>query len=306
MMRTSKVLTAIEDAVITVMKEIDPVHPSFGDLKFLLLSREVRRYPTKKKKRLYKRWEKKFKRENGWLYPLHSFDIQPSDLYYRLNKMEEKGIIIREGNGYRLTEDSLADRQRSLSISFLSAYPQEEIYAVKDSGVTVYGLNKCFLSYVDGVTKLKNVIFSKIRQIERVVEEINAMRIEIAEIRSVNILLEECKKFGDNEIMDYVTKYIYDLIDEVEFYVSGCVIHEDMVKKEMLTEHQVRQVINAMKHAGEEFGRCFGGGKTGEFLTFVIHDRLCDIQNRSDYLKGCISNMLDEYKRSFAGKNAES
>ena len=114
---------------------------TYGDFKFLLLDKELKRYPTKVKKTLYRAWEKQFKLgKKKWEYPFKQFSVYPSYIAQILNEMEKEGTIKKtKGKKYRLSTEFLIDAVRETDITFLKWQEPNEI--LQSGIVRLYGFD---------------------------------------------------------------------------------------------------------------------------------------------------------------------
>lgn len=205
----------LRDNIKVVLAKKDDL--SFGDLRYILLSKKLSKI-FKSKKKHYMELKKIFSTEEFF----ENYPCKDANLARILNRMERDGEVkkIGEKPKYRISNECKLQAIRLKDIANLKSYSLNQIYVYTpfphqsklDSPTRVYGINEKFLKHAEQVGMKKRII-SKINDIEEKTREINQLKNGVEGMYKTKLFLDQCKKLNDSQIMKVVLKNLYDIYE---------------------------------------------------------------------------------------------
>jgi hypothetical protein len=174
----------IKNAIVECFLFANQKQLDFGDINFLLSNKPLKRFPTKEKKKLYKKWEKTFKTQfKKWVHPLKIYKSKTSYLSKMLTELIKENILIKTNGHYELTDfgyiKSIRDREKNRMDFY---YPFTIAHL---DNLTFYGFIPFTQGYMDGfdneIISLKNQmekIRKKFDKIEKLLTKLNFEQVE--------------------------------------------------------------------------------------------------------------------------------
>jgi len=186
---TSIQLPKLDKAIMICYYRTGRDHLDFGDLKYLLLKKELRRWPSKEKKKLYQKWERELTDviEKKWEPPLKNYDYDPPYLHKVLGQLVRDGMLCNQHNSYYHTPKGILEAVNSNLFYNIGSFPPEASRTIFDKKLTLYGIlqplkeekNK---KLNDEISLFESKILElaiKYKDIEKNILDINKLQIEI-------------------------------------------------------------------------------------------------------------------------------
>jgi len=233
----------IEEAIILAFVRAGETQLSLGDLSFLLRKKELKRPPTKDKKKKHKKWEKTFKdsQTKKWIYPLKQYDVTKGAIHYNIKEMVKDGALKRvKKEEYQLSPTFLLDMLRNYDIESIKN-PVADNIILTDGGVRLYGFefNKSKFE-----TKYK-------KEFDKIIMKLNAAIAELFELNNrlaIQSYFEgiQEEKINENDLTSdqrLLHKLILGLFGKEHFEndeVEGLIPTKMIIDMEKLSKDMVR------------------------------------------------------------------
>jgi len=154
----------LKDAIEQCFLKTKSNYLDFGDIKYLLSEKDLGRFPTKEKKKLYTKWNKELEEAvlKTPIYPFKRFSFVGSYLVDILKEMEKENRIKKTKNGYSIYKSPFgySNAIRTQDKMNMDFFPPDHI-TIMDN-MNIYGIIPFNVGKTD--TLFEKIIASKIKK----------------------------------------------------------------------------------------------------------------------------------------------